>query len=436
MYKILIVDDEKNIRTSLRQFFSMEGIETEEAGNGLAARKLLEQKPFDAVISDLKMPGMDGIDLLRWITDSGPDIPVIIISAFGDIEDAVKAMKQGAVDYVVKPFDPEELLLRVKRELERYRLKNLVPTAEQKERKSDNPVMQDLYRLAERAAPTRSTVLITGESGTGKEVMARYIHDHSDRSTSVFLTINLGAIPDTLMESELFGYEKGAFTGADKRKTGYFEAASGGTIFLDEIGEAPLPLQVKLLGVLQERKITRIGSTGSIPVDIRIIAATNRKLEDMVAGKLFREDLYYRLNVIHLHLPPLRKRPEDIRLLSPLFLQQYALSLGRTVTGLEESAAELLESYDFPGNIRELENMIERALILAEGPLLKPEDFPIRGNGQVNVRKGTLREIERDAIYTVLLKNDGHREKSAGELGISRRTLLNKIKEYGLIIPE
>ncbi len=452
--KLLVVDDEKNLCSSLVQFFTLEGMEVKEAGNGISAKRLLEEEAFDAVVSDLKMPGMDGLALLEWMQEAGPELPLIMISAFGDVEDAVEAMKRGAADYVVKPFDPEELLIRLQR-VSTYRNLEASPQTAGAEKKPLSPAMAPLYKTADKAAPTLATVLITGESGTGKEVMARYIHNHSPRSREAFLPVNLGGIPETLMESELFGYEKGAFTGAERRKIGYFEAAGGGTIFLDEIGEAPLQLQVKLLRVLQERSISRVSGIGTIPVDIRIIAATNRNLEEMVARGEFREDLYYRLNVIHLKLPPLRERQEDIAELALLFLDRFSTGLGKKIDRVDQKLMEALHCYCFPGNIRELENMMERAVILAEGTTLSLEDLPLQvqeglnkvspeNGGEVGIPEGgnrtstlitdaplTLEELEREAIKLALLRNDGHREKSAGELGITRRTLLNKIKEYG-----
>ncbi|ADK79641.1 sigma-54-dependent transcriptional regulator [Sediminispirochaeta smaragdinae] len=437
MYTILLVDDEKNLRTSIAHFFSLEGIETEEASNGLAAQQLLMKHHFDAVITDLKMPGMNGLELLEWIGESGPDIPVFMISAFGEVEDAVQAMKKGAVDYVVKPFDPEELILRLRRELERRKLQkltNTIPTDD--DYTGESPAMRQLFSLARKVAPTASNVLITGESGTGKEVMARFLHNHSDRSKNNFQAVNLGGIPESLMESELFGYEKGSFTGADHRKIGYFEASNGGTIFLDEVGEAPLALQVKLLRVLQEKAVTRVGGTGTIPLDIRIIAATNKDLDAMVKARDFRDDLYYRLNVIHLQLPALRERREDIPFLAETFRSKFASSMGKTITGFSDDAMKALQHYSFPGNIRELENMVERAMILAEPPLLERKDFPLHQEEGPQTPKGSLRELEREAILEALLRNNGHREKSAAELGITRRTLLNKINEYGISIPE
>ncbi|MCK4516389.1 MAG: sigma-54-dependent Fis family transcriptional regulator, partial [Spirochaetaceae bacterium] len=312
--KVLIVDDEPNIRNSVADLCKTEDMDAETASNGLAAQKLLTEEHFDVLVLDIRMPGMDGIELLRWMKEEGPTVPTIMISAYGDVQDAVGAMKLGAVDYLVKPFDPDELLLRIRRAGDEQVIRRQVQASAQGTElwESSNPLMQGVYKLALRVAPTDSTVLVTGETGTGKEVIARYVHSQSKRSDGPFVPINLGGIPDQLLESELFGYERGAFTGADGRKQGRFELSAGGTLFLDEIGEMPLHLQVKLLRVIQDRKLQRLGGTGSIPIDARIVAATNRDLQAQVNEGAFREDLYYRLNVIQLHVPPLRERPEDI----------------------------------------------------------------------------------------------------------------------------
>ncbi len=428
---ILIVDDEDNLRKTLAQYLSLEGWTVTEASNGLSAKKKLEEQTFSAVALDLRMPGMDGLELLEWLTGEGPSLPVVMMSAYGDVGDAVSAMKAGASDYLVKPFDPEELIIRLKKAAGTAQPVKPRPDAEPISR---DVSMKPVIDLLNKAAPSDATMLITGESGTGKEVAARYIHRKSERSDGPFIAVNLGGLPEGLIESELFGYEKGAFTGADGRRIGYFEAAGGGTLFLDEIGELPSALQVKLLRSLQEKKIQRLGGTGVIPVDVRIIAATNRNLEKAVAEGSFREDLFYRINVINANMLPLRERPADIIYLAKLFLQRLVKN-GRTrVSGFSNPALEVLASYNFPGNVRELENMIERAVILAESTVLQPRDFILPAVRQKPPARpsGTLRQMEIRMIQEALLRNEGHREKTAGELGITRKTLLNKINSYGL----
>jgi len=429
---ILIVDDEENLRTTLAQYLSLEGWTVSEASNGLSAKKQLEDHSFTAVALDLRMPGMDGLELLDWMTREGPSLPVVMMSAYGDVGDAVNAMKAGASDYLVKPFDPEELVIRIKRA---SRITQpLVKNETELSPISLDPAMQPVIDLLNKAAPSDATMLITGESGTGKEVAARYIHQKSERSSGPFIPVNLGGLPESLIESELFGYEKGAFTGADNRRIGYFEAANGGTLFLDEIGELPSALQVKLLRSLQERKIQRLGGTGIIPVNVRILAATNRNLESAVAEGSFREDLFYRINVIKAHMLPLRERPEDIIFLTELFLDRL-VGNGRTrVKEISDSALEALSEYNFPGNVRELENMMERAVILAETTILQPRDFtlPEKTSAVLKLPAGTLKQMEIQLIQNALLRNEGHREKTAGELGITRKTLLNKMNAYGI----
>jgi len=443
MMRVLIVDDEEALRRTLAKFLALEGWEVREASNGLSARRILEDEPFDAVALDLRMPGSDGLEVLEWVTTQGPAVPVVMMSAFGDVGDAVAAMKRGAADYLVKPFDPDELRIRLEKAREEQRWTRPRP----QDRRGDEPVlsrdaaMAPVVDLLDRAAPSDATVLITGESGTGKEVAARYLHRRSDRSDGPFVAVNLGGLPEGLVESELFGYEKGAFTGADARKIGFFEAASGGTLFLDEVGELPGALQVKLLRALQDRKIQRLGGLGVIPVDVRIVAATNRDLEAAVARGEFREDLYYRINVIRAELPPLRDRPADVPFLARLFLDRLR-ERGRTeIDEIAPLAMDALAAYAFPGNVRELENMVERAVILADGPVLRAGDFGLEGAAGTGRPPtsgrpaGTLRDMEIRMIREALLRNENHRERSAGELGISRKTLHNKMKEYG-IAPE
>ena len=442
--KVLIVDDEKNLRESLASYLRMEEMEATVAASGEEARELLENERVDAVVVDLRMPGMSGLDFLSWLRDSGPAVPAVMISAHGDVSDAVEAMKRGAADYLVKPFDPAELSVRLRKAIGDARLLSAARVSVEASAKGPDAswigsgqAMRELHRLAERVAPTDSTVLVTGESGTGKEVLARLIHGSSKRSEGPFIPINLGGIPENLLESELFGYERGAFTGAENRKIGLFELAGGGTLFLDEVGDMPHSLQVKILRVLQEKRIMRLGGTRQIPIDSRIVAATNKDLEEAVKAGEFREDLFYRLNVIRLRIPPLRERQEDIPALAGLFASRFAAEMGKGDLGIDAQALRLLSSYAFPGNVRELENAIERAVILCDGDSLSPRDFSFAGEAMKQTPKNAdwpleLRELEKKAIAMALERHGGHREKSAAELGITRRTLLNKMNDYGL----
>ena len=350
--KVLIADDEPNIRDSLQRLLELDGNEVIAADNGLAAQRRLQDANFHAAIVDLKMPGMDGLELLRWIRSERPRLPVIMISAYGEVTDAVSAMKLGAHDYVVKPFDPEELVLRLAKLVEAQALRDHAEVASRGAADAppelgDSPPMAAIATLVRKVAPTPSTVLITGESGTGKEVVARALH-HQSRRAGPFIAVNCGGIPDTLLESELFGYERGAFTGAAQRKVGMFELAAAGTLFLDEIGEMPAQLQVKLLRAVQERRIQRLGATASIPIDTRLAAATNRDLEQEVAAGRFREDLYYRLNVVRVHVPPLRERLGDLPRLAGRILARLNQSMGRQVQGLTPAALTILGGYGFP----------------------------------------------------------------------------------------
>jgi two-component system response regulator AtoC len=436
--RVLVVDDEKNIRESVERYLKTENIETVTAENGLSAKRLLQEQVFSAGIFDLRMPGMDGLELLKWIREQGPRLPVIMISAYGEIRDAVAAMKLGAQDYIVKPFDPEELVVRLKKIVENQKLRNQIDLGQETEQPGvdglgANAKMLEIRRTIAKVADTPSTVLITGESGTGKEVIARMIHALSYRSENPFIPVNVGGIPETLLESELFGYERGAFTGAERRKVGMFEVASGGTLFLDEIGEMSGQLQVKLLRVLQDRKVQRLGATDSIPIDVRIIAATNQDLQGRIKENSFREDLYYRLNVIHLVVPPLRERIDDLPLLTGQLIRKLNYKLGKSVEGIDTEGLRKLQSYSFPGNVRELENLLERAMIFAEGSSLAAADLIVpQSEIAVSPRPSSLESMERQAIIEALHRWEGNRTKAASELGITRRTLLNKIKHFGI----
>lgn len=442
--KILIADDEQNIRESISKFLKLENYEIALAANGMSTKRALEEEVFDLVILDLKMPGMTGLELLEWMQKEGQTPPVIMISAYGEIKDAVNAMKLGAQDYLVKPFDPEELLIKIKRiSSERKAIQKYSDPASSSsiEMIGDSKEIKKIKEDIKKIAHTSSNVLITGLSGTGKEIAARLIHDYSTRKDKVFYPINIGGIPENLLESELFGYEKGAFTGANSLKKGIFEIANGGTLFLDEIGDMPLFLQVKILRVLQDRKIQRLGATQLIPLDLRIISATNKNIEAEVKEGKFREDLYYRLNVAKIHLPPLKERVEDVAPLVRYFIGKFNKSMNKNIENITEDALEALKRYNFPGNIRELENIIERAFIFSEGDriLLKDVESYLNLPDKTESLKqlsheisGSIKDSEKRQIILALQRWDGNRTKAAAELGISRRTLINKIKYFNL----
>ncbi|MDR1107229.1 MAG: sigma-54 dependent transcriptional regulator [Treponema sp.] len=455
--RVLIVDDEKNIRDSLGKYLGLEGMETRGAENGEAALAMLESESFDAVILDLRLPGMNGQEVLEQLEKRGISSSVIMMSAHGEIPDAVRALKSGAGDYLVKPFDPSELAIKLRVLVENRRRENIMEARKRTAGSrtmllGKSPAMLKISRDIDRIAYADVTVLVTGESGTGKEVAAREIHARGPNSDEPFVAVNMGGIHEGLMESELFGHEKGSFTGAAGRKTGLFELAGGGVIFLDEIGEMSMPLQVKLLRVLQERKIRRLGGISDIPVRARIISATNQDPEAMVQEGRFRGDLYYRLNVFRIAMPPLRERKEDIPLLAGHLLSQS----GRPRYTVDSGAMEKLMSWSFPGNIRELENILERARIYCRDYVIRPEDIDLHGSpaapvsGEPVPPSGeplsaplpgeppparavpSLDTVEKDAITRALANCGGNRTKAAELLGISRRTILNKIRIYGL----
>ena len=445
---VLVADDEPVIRETLANYLSLGNMGVSVAADGLEAQRQLEARAFDAAVIDLRMPGQDGLALLAWVRDRRPQLPVVMISAYGEVADAVSAMKLGADDYVVKPFDPEELLMRLRKLIDARSLR----AAAQAER---GPLMdrtadqvlgrsaaaREVDRVVSTVAPKGANVLITGESGTGKEVVARSIHRQSQRD-GPFVAVNAGGIPDSLLESELFGFEKGAFTGADSAKPGMFELAGGGTLFLDEIGEMPAALQVKLLRAVQERRIQRLGATELVPIDVRLVAATNRDLEREVAEGRFRQDLYYRLNVIRIKIPPLRERMDDLRILVERIFTRLNAELGTKLRDLTPMARDTLRRHQFPGNVRELENMLERAAIFAppgaehvdlsdlagSASSLEPADLPPAETSST----ATLKEIERQTINAALARTGGNRTQAAQQLGISRRTLFNKLRAYGV----
>lgn len=441
--KVLLCDDEENIRSLMKRFFSLEAIDCDTAENGLSAQRMLRESAYDAVLVDLRMPGLDGLSLIKWLRAEGFRMPIIMISAHGEITDAVTALKEGADDYVVKPFDPEELVIKLKNLVDASNLKNLVEGGKRLDMLiGDSPEMLRIKSVIAKAALSSATVLITGESGTGKEVVAREIHNLSNVKDGPFIPINIGGIPENLLESELFGYEKGAFTGASSRKNGMFELASGGTLFLDEIGDMPLSLQVKILRVLQERKMTRLGGVEQIPINARIVAATNKNLEEMVKKGDFREDLFYRLNVVRIEIPPLRERSEDIPLLAAYIIRKLSRDMSSRITGFTPEAIEALKSHHFYGNVRELENIIERAMIFTDSSTIDVKDLDLRSSVSRSMEKNeelssshdarSLRDLEKDAIIAALHRWEGNRTKASEELGITRRTLISKIKEYDI----
>jgi two-component system response regulator AtoC len=448
---VLVVDDEDALRESLALFLASEGFEVVSAEDGAAALAALERAPVDVALCDLRMPGIDGLDLLPQLVRIAPGLTVILMSAYGGRDLAIEALQRGAYDYLAKPFPPSEALLAIRKAQEREKLRR---TTELLRRDLDravgeraivaaSPRMVGVLELIERAAEFKATVLLTGESGTGKEVLARAIHAQSARRAQAFVAVNCGAIPEALLESELFGHAKGAFTGADRARRGLFAEADGGTLFLDEIGELPLPLQVKLLRVLQEEEIRPVGESKSREVDVRVLAATARDLPREVAEGRFREDLFYRLDVLRVAVPPLRERREDIPLLVDHFLAQCRKSLGKSVRAVADDALAKLVSYAWPGNVRELENVIERAVILADDDRITLRELPESVTTQsrepaspADPRDFSLaaarRRFESDWIRRALDASGQNRTHAARLLGISHRALLYKLKEYGI----
>ncbi len=450
-YRILVVDDEASMREVLSIMLHREGYYVDAAIDGAQAVKHLQENSYDLVISDVQMPRMDGLQLLQHVREHSPDTVVIMITAFSSTEQAVEAMKQGAYDYIIKPFKNEEIRIVIKNALERKLLReeNLHLKKELEKRYSFAGLigkckpMQAVYTLVEKVADSRVNILVTGESGTGKELVARAIHYQGERKEKSFIPINCGAIPENLLESELFGHEKGSFTGAIRQKEGLIESASGGTLFLDEIGELPAMMQVKLLRVLQEREIRRVGGTQNIPVDIRLIAATNKELEKEVAEGRFREDLYYRLNVIPVHIPPLRERREDIPLLIEHFIAQAS---GEVKMRVSDKAMRRMLDYAWPGNVRELENIIERCLVLGRGEELDESSLPAQFKGVGALETGFIESIpdtgfsiddylgglEKGILLKALEKSGGVRKKAAGYLGITFRSIRYRLAKYGM----
>ncbi len=459
MARVLVVDDEANLRKVLAAMLKREGYDVAIAENGVQALAELKKSGADVLVTDQVMPQMGGLELLKAVVTEEPDVPVIMITAHGTVDSAVEAIKLGAFDYITKPFEHEELKAVIAKAVKTHELsRTSVPASDERARQAlvgASPAMQDVFKIIEKVADTPSTVLITGESGTGKELVATALHSGSSRRSKPFIRINCAAIPKDLMESELFGYERGAFTGAVTSKPGRFELADGGSLFLDEIAEIPVAMQVKLLRALQESEFERVGGIKTLKVDVRLIAATNRDLKREIAEGRFREDLYYRLAVVPVALPPLRERTADIPALVTHFVEKYNKKLNKKVLGLEPDAMEILQEYGWPGNIRELENMMERMILFAEGPVILAKDLPeplkeadtVRvpipaltpqgGDASMkDIVKQAAAELERDLIAKALEETGGNVTQAAKKLKISRKSLQNKMKEFGLRDPE
>lgn len=445
--QILVVDDEERMRNLLKKVLMRQYFYVDTASNGIAALRKVEEHPFDIIIADVRMPEMNGMEVLAAVKKTRPDIYMIIMTAFGSIDSAVEAMKKGAYDYITKPFKMSEISMVVEKALEEKRLREEVESLRKEVRtkyKFDNIIgkskaMQEVFDLIRRVARSASTVLIYGKSGTGKELVAKAVHFNSPRRNKPSVSVNCAAIPDTLLESELFGHVRGAFTGAIATKKGLFEEANGGTVFLDEIGNVSPSMQVKLLRVLQEREIRRVGGTETLKIDIRLMAASNESLEEAVKRGDFREDLFYRLNVITITLPDLKDRQDDILLLANHFLIKYSQGEGR-VKSISREAGNLLLKHDWPGNVRELENVIERAIALGNHEEISVEDLPdnIRNAGRGPTQNDilsedvTIKELEKSYISKILKKTRGHKIRAARILGIDRRTLYRKLEKYNI----
>lgn len=445
---ILIVEDEAKMRRLLELQLAEEGFQARTAPDAETGLQILNKNPFDLVVTDFKLPGMSGLEFLHAVKRIDAEMPVVMMTAYGTVESAVDAMKAGASDYVLKPFSLAELVLVIRKELDAKQLRDENRSLREAlglKYKYDNIVaqsenMQAVLRLAERVAPTNATVLIGGESGVGKDLIARAIHQHSQRASGPFIKINSTAIPETLLESELFGYEKGAFSGATTSKPGKFELADKGTLFLDEIGDVPAAIQVKLLRVLQEREFERLGGTKTLKVDVRLIAATNRDLRAALEEGTFREDLYYRLNVVAIDIPPLRDHKEDISDLVDFFLQKYAKEMGKPAPKISSQALKLLVDFHWPGNIRELENVIQRAVTLSESPTIEPADIHLdvaatKANAASDhfLPPGmTLDQWEEQAIREALHRANGNKSQAARLLGLSRNALRYRLSQMGV----
>jgi DNA-binding NtrC family response regulator len=447
--RVLVVDDDEITCNLLEEVLAKEGYAVDRALNGREAINKGERVPYDVVLTDIRMIGADGMEVLRAYRQKSPETIIIMMTAFGSIETAIRAIKEGAYDYVSKPFKLEEIKLTIHRALEQSRLfrenlqyrQDLITKYKIENMVGRSPQMLQVYKTIARVAESRSTVLISGESGTGKELVARAIHFNSLRASKPFVAVDCGSLAETLLESELFGHVRGAFTGAVISKKGLFEEADGGTCFLDEVGDISLSMQAKLLRVLQEHEIKRVGGTETIKIDVRIVAATNKNLEELVAEKKFREDLFYRLNVVFIHLPSLRERAEDIPLLADHFLRKYAVENAKPVSQISQEALEHLARYGWPGNVRELENVIERAVTLSHHSIILPEDLPRRltvepaeDSSRSLPSHIPLSELEKLYLQKVLEETGGNKKKAAAILGIDRRTLYRMAARYGLTI--
>jgi DNA-binding NtrC family response regulator len=443
--KVLVVDDDLGMCGMLSDVLKEEGFSVHTTGESFEASKILKKEEFDVIVTDLKMKGLKGLDLLEVAHKVAPMTPVIIITAFGTIESAIKAMKMGAYDYITKPFQMDELVLTVRKALENRLLKKeVIRLRKEVESRYDfhqligkSPSMQKIYDLIERISDSLSNVLITGESGTGKELVAKAIHYNGVRKEGPFVAINCAAIPETLLESELFGYKKGAFTDAKSDKKGLIFEANEGTLFLDEITEMPLTLQAKLLRVIEEREVRPLGDTNSYPIDVRIISTSNRDIASLIQQGRFREDLYYRLKVIDIEMPPLRERKEDIPILVQHFIHKFSKELKKAVSSVSEDALKILLNYSWPGNIRELENIIQRAITLNQHEVILPEDLPASIIQKIDEKlfekaleeKFTLDQLEKEYIKRVLIETGGNKSKAAERLGLDRKTLYRKLEE-------
>ncbi len=438
--KILIVDDEISVRTSLAEWFSVDGFAVETAEDGHHALKSLESGPFDIVVIDLKMPGMDGITLQKPVRELDKDAAIVILTAYASVETAVEALKLGAFDYITKPVDPDDLSNVIRNILKQKELKEENVRLREKVTElnlptpivAESPGFRRVMDLIHSVAETDSTVVIRGESGTGKELIARAIHAQSGRHFFPIVAVNSGALPETLLESELFGHEKGAFTGAQYRRKGRIELAHGGTLFLDEIGDVTPKMQIDLLRVLETKRFTRLGGTREIESDFRLVCATNKNLEQLVQAGTFREDLYYRINVFSIQVPPLRERREDVLPLARHFVERYARSMGRKPPDISPEAEALLLTHQWPGNVRELENAIERALVVGRCSAIQPQDLPLVNEATAEPATLSLAAMEKEHIARVMRELRGNVTQAAKLVGIDRATLYSKLKRYGI----
>jgi two-component system response regulator HydG len=448
--RVLVVDDEPGVRTAMKQLLEARGYAVAVAEDGVAALERVGELPPDVVVTDLDMPKMGGMELLTRLREQDRELAVIVSTSAVDVRSAVAAMRAGAADYITKPVELDELVLSIERAIEHrnIRVENENLRRQLRHASGDgvegligsSPAMQSVYRLARQVAPSKATVLITGESGTGKGELARTIHRLSPRADKPFVPVHCASLAETLLESELFGHEKGSFTGAERRRVGRFEQANLGTIFLDEVGEIPASIQVKLLTVLQDRRFERVGGNESVVTDVRIVAATNRDLAADVAQGRFREDLYYRLNVVHVEMPPLRLRAGDVIALADHFLRRFAAENHKSITGFSDRARTRIRTYRWPGNVRELENAIERAVVLCEGDLIEESHLP-RGSAAtanlegIEIPGATMADLEKFAILKTLESVDGSTQRAAEVLDVSPRTIQYRLHEYGLAKP-